>query len=112
MENTTSALPVRMVGVSKSFPGVTALNDVTLDLLAGETHGLVGENGAGKSTLIKIIAGAHSADQGSVEIFGQPVNDADPRAHQKAGVSVLYQERSIIPDLPAAANVFLGRTKR
>ena len=112
MENATSAIPVRLVSVSKSFPGVTALNDVTLDLLAGETHGLVGENGAGKSTLIKIIAGAHSADRGSVEIFGQTISDSDPRAHQKAGVSVLYQERSIISDLSAAANVFLGRTRR
>jgi ABC-type sugar transport system ATPase subunit len=112
MDDTGAAIPVRLVGVSKSFPGVTALLDITLDVLAGETYGLVGENGAGKSTLIKIIAGAHRPDRGSVEIFGNRVSDADPRAHQKAGVSVLYQERSIIPDLSAAANVFLGRTRR
>jgi rhamnose transport system ATP-binding protein len=112
MDNRAAAIPVRLVGVSKSFPGVTALHDVTLDILAGETHGLVGENGAGKSTLIKIIAGAHRPERGSVEIFGREISDADPRAHQKAGVSVLYQERSIVPDLSAAANVFLGRARR
>jgi ABC-type sugar transport system ATPase subunit len=112
MNEDATAIPVRLIGVGKSFPGVTALQDVTLDLLAGETHGLVGENGAGKSTLIKIIAGAHPPDLGLVEIFGRGLADADPRAHQKAGVSVLYQERSIIPDLSAAANAFLAKTQR
>jgi ABC-type sugar transport system ATPase subunit len=112
MDIAAADVPVRLVGVGKSFPGVTALDDVTLDFFAGETHGLVGENGAGKSTLIKIIAGAHQPDRGAVEIFGHRVTDADPRAHQKAGVSVLYQERSIVPDLSAAGNVFLGRTRR
>ena len=107
-----SPIPIRLIGVGKSFPGVTALRNVSLELLAGETHGLVGENGAGKSTLIKIIAGAHPPDQGSVEIFGHHIAVADPRAHQKAGVSVLFQERSIIPDLSAAANVFLAKTRR
>ena len=112
MDTTAATVPVRLRGVSKSFPGVVALRGVTLDVLAGETHGLVGENGAGKSTLIKIIAGAYGPDIGSLEIFGRHIDDADPRAHQKAGISVLYQERSIIPDLPAVSNVFLGRTRR
>lgn len=111
MGSSTAAVPVRLLNVSKSFPGVAALRDVTLDILAGETHGLVGENGAGKSTLIKIIAGAYPPDQGSVEIFGRHIDDADPRAHRKAGISVLYQERSIVPDLSAAANAFLGKPK-
>jgi ABC-type sugar transport system ATPase subunit len=112
MNTSDAAIPVRLRGVAKSFPGVTALRGVTLDILSGEAHALVGENGAGKSTLIKIIAGAYRPDEGSVEIFGRHVDDSDPRAHQKAGVSVLYQERSIVPDLPASANVFLGQTKR
>jgi len=112
MSTSDATIPVRLRGVAKFFPGVTALRGVTLDIRAGEVHGLVGENGAGKSTLIKIIAGAYRPDEGSVEIFGRSVDDSDPRAHQKAGVSVLYQERSIVPDLPASANVFLGQTKR
>jgi ABC-type sugar transport system ATPase subunit len=112
MESAANAIAVRLRGVSKSFPGVAALRDGTLDILAGETHGFVGENGAGKSTLIKIIAGAYRPDAGSVEIFGHRLDVADPRVHQKAGISVLYQERSIVPELPAVANVFLGRPRR
>jgi ABC-type sugar transport system ATPase subunit len=106
----TTAIPVRLRGVSKFFPGVVALHAVDLDFLAGEVHGLVGENGAGKSTLIKIIAGAYGPDQGTLELFGRSIGNADPRAHQEAGVGVIYQERAVVPDLSAAANVFLGRT--
>ena len=106
----TTAIPVRLRGVSKFFPGVVALHAVDLDFLAGEVHGLVGENGAGKSTLIKIIAGAYGPDQGTLELFGRSIGNADPRTHQEAGVGVIYQERAVVPDLSAAANVFLGRT--
>jgi ABC-type sugar transport system ATPase subunit len=105
-----AAIPVRLQGVSKFFPGVVALRGVTLDFYAGEIHGLVGENGAGKSTLIKIIAGAYRPDQGRLELFGRSIADADPRTQQDAGVGIIYQERSIVPELSAAANVFLGRT--
>jgi rhamnose transport system ATP-binding protein len=103
-------IPVSLHNVSKYFPGVVALRAVNLDILAGEVHGLVGENGAGKSTLIKIIAGAYAPDEGALEIFGRSIGDADPRTHQEAGIGVIYQERAIVPELSAAANVFLGRT--
>lgn len=106
----SAIFPVRLRNVSKYFPGVKALQDVSLDLLAGEVHGLVGENGAGKSTLIKIIAGAYRPDKGRLELFGRMIANADPRTHQEAGVGIIYQERSIVPELSAVANVFLGRT--
>jgi rhamnose transport system ATP-binding protein len=106
----TGAIAVRLHAVSKYFPGVVALRGVNLDFYAGEVHGLVGENGAGKSTLIKIIAGAYRPDHGRLELFGRTLADADPRAHQDAGVGIIYQERSIVPEMSAAANVFLGRT--
>src|ERR1700736_99241 len=106
----SAAIPVRLHSVSKYFPGVVALRGVSLDFNAGEVHGLVGENGAGKSTLIKIIVGAYRPDQGKLELLGRSIADADPRTHQEAGVGVIYQERSIVPELSAAANVFLGRT--
>jgi rhamnose transport system ATP-binding protein len=109
-ESNGAAIPVRLHGISKYFPGVVALRGVSLDFNAGEVHGLVGENGAGKSTLIKIIAGAYRPDQGKLELLGRSIADADPRTHQEAGVGVIYQERSIVPELSAAANVFLGRT--
>jgi rhamnose transport system ATP-binding protein len=109
-EISNADIPVRLRSVSKYFPGVVALQGVNLDISAGEVHGLVGENGAGKSTLIKIIAGAYRPDQGSLELFGHSIDRADPRALEKAGVGVIYQERSIVPELSAAANVFLGRT--
>jgi rhamnose transport system ATP-binding protein len=109
-EKASTAVAVKIRGVGKFFPGVVALHAVDLDFLAGEVHGLVGENGAGKSTLIKIISGAYSPDEGTLELFGRSFATANPRAHQEAGVGVIYQERAIVPDLSAAANVFLGRT--
>jgi ABC-type sugar transport system ATPase subunit len=103
---------LRAQGITKSFPGVLALRGVDFDLCAGEVHGLVGSNGAGKSTLVKIITGADDADAGSVEVFGQYVRHGGPRARQRAGIAGLYQELEIVPELSAAANVFLGRPRR
>jgi ABC-type sugar transport system ATPase subunit len=103
---------LRARGIHKSFPGVRALQDVDFDLRAGEVHGLVGENGAGKSTLVKIITGAYDADLGLVEAFGEEVRQGDPRAQRRAGVAAIYQEPTIVPEMSAAANVFLGRPQR
>jgi ABC-type sugar transport system ATPase subunit len=103
---------LRAQGIHKSFPGVRALHDVDFDLDAGEVHGLVGENGAGKSTLVKIITGAYGADAGLVEAFGDEVRPGDPRARRRAGIAAIYQEPTIVPEMSAAANVFLGRPQR
>ena len=103
---------LRAEGIHKSFPGVRALHDVDFDLRAGEVHGLVGENGAGKSTLVKIITGAYDADSGLVEAFGHEVRHGDPRTRRQAGIAAIYQEVTIVPELSAAANVFLGRPPR
>jgi len=110
----TASTPVaiRIRGLTKSFPGVAALRGIDLDILSGEVHGLVGENGAGKSTLIKHLTGLYTPDSGSIELFGRSLEHADTRAAQQAGIGVIYQERAILPELTAAANVFLGRQKR
>jgi ABC-type sugar transport system ATPase subunit len=102
---------LRATGISKSFPGTQALEDVSFDLLVGEIHGLVGENGAGKTTLVKVVTGACSADAGSVEVFGERLEPGDPRAHKRAGIAAIYQDLTIVPGMSAAGNVFLGRPR-
>jgi rhamnose transport system ATP-binding protein len=108
----TALAALRAQGIRKSFPGVRALHDVDFELRAGEVHGLVGENGAGKSTLVKVITGACDADSGRVEAFGREVRHGDPRARRRPGIAAIYQDLTIVPELSAAANVFLGRPKR
>ncbi|HEY0118408.1 MAG TPA: sugar ABC transporter ATP-binding protein [Cellulomonas sp.] len=99
-------------GVSKTFPGVRALSDVTLTVHAGEVHALVGENGAGKSTLIKILTGVYQCDSGELRHRGAPVTFANPRAAQAAGISTIYQELDLVPMQSAARNLYLGREPR
>lgn len=94
--------------VSKSFPGVKALRGVSLALPASHVLGLVGENGAGKSTLMKILAGAYTADSGSILVDGAPLAHG-PAAALGAGVAVIYQELSLVPDMTVTENLFLGR---
>jgi len=94
--------------VSKSFPGVLALSDVSIRLAKGEIHGLVGENGAGKSTLVNIIAGIHQADSGAIAIRGEHIEHYDNRIASRMGVSVVHQERSLSPNLTVAENIFGG----
>ena len=98
-------------GVSKSFPGVRALENVDLDLHSGEVLGLLGENGAGKSTLIKILGGASPPDSGEIRIGNQPVQLDSPAASARAGIAVIYQELNLVPQLNAWENVFLGQEK-
>ena len=95
--------------ITKRFPGVIALSDVTLDVLAGEVHAIVGENGAGKSTLMKILSGAITSYEGQILLGGQPVRLGGPRDAELAGVSIMYQELNLVEQLTAAANIFLGR---
>jgi ribose transport system ATP-binding protein len=99
---------LQLIGVSKSFGGVQALRDVDFTLRAGEIHGLVGENGAGKSTTMKIIAGVHHDYQGKMLIDGKEVHFRSARDALDAGIGMVHQELSIIPDLSVAENVFLG----
>ena len=106
MEASTPLL--ELVQVSKSFGGVEALRGVDFALARGEIHGLVGENGAGKSTLMKIIAGVHAADRGSLRIEGQEQHFRSARDARDAGIGMVHQELSIAPDLTVAENVFLG----
>nr|MDQ5814190.1 ATP-binding cassette domain-containing protein [Actinomycetota bacterium] len=109
-EQETSILEVREV--TKRFPGVLALDNVSFRLRAGEVHALVGENGAGKSTLIKVITGVYRPDTGRVLFDGEVVSFASPREAQEAGISTIYQEINLIPLRSVAQNLFLGREPR
>ena len=100
---------LEMKGISKSFPGVKALDNVNLQLRAGEVHALLGENGAGKSTLIKVLGGIYSADEGEIYIDGQKVNIDGVVSARGAGVSIVHQELVLVPYMTVAENIFLGR---
>ncbi|MDO4632538.1 MAG: sugar ABC transporter ATP-binding protein [Eubacteriales bacterium] len=99
---------LQVKNISKTFPGVKALSDVSIDFFPGEAHALVGENGAGKSTLIKIIASVYTATEGKVYLDGKECAFRSPREAIDAGISVIQQELSIAPDLTVAQNIFLG----
>ena len=103
----TPLLAVR--AVAKSFGAVAAVRDVSFPLYAGEVHALVGENGAGKSTIVKMLAGVHAPDTGSLELDGRPLVLDSPAAALAAGIAVIYQEPTLFPDLSVAENIFMGR---
>jgi len=107
--NDTNILEIR--GISKSFPGVRALDNVSFTIKKGEVHALCGENGAGKSTLIKILAGAYKCDEGSILFNGSEVKVNSPLEGQKLGISVVHQELRLAENLSVAENIFLGRPK-
>ncbi len=100
---------LRLTGIRKAFPGVQALEDVSLDVWPGEIHALVGENGAGKSTLMHITAGVYRTDEGTIELDGSPLVDFDERAAGDAGVAIVFQDRSLVPSLSIAENIFAAR---
>jgi len=100
---------VHMLGISKSFPGVVALEDVDFSLRKGEIHALMGENGAGKSTLIKILTGVEQPDKGTIELDGAIIRVRSPQQSQELGISTVYQEVNLCTNLTIAENIMLGR---
>ncbi len=99
---------MKIVKLKKAFPGVIALNEIDLEINKGEVHALVGENGAGKSTLIKLVVGAYKKDSGEIYFDNQKVEFTSPAQAFQSGLSVIYQENSLIPQLTVIQNIFLG----
>ena len=100
-----------MRGICKSFPGTRALHNVDFTLRKGEIHALMGENGAGKSTLIKVLTGVYERDSGSITVDGKDAHIRSPQDAQNAGISTVYQEITLCPNLTVAENMFIGRTE-
>jgi inositol transport system ATP-binding protein len=100
---------LEVCGVSKSFPGVAALNAVDFSLAAGEVHALLGENGAGKSTLLKILSGARHQDSGTIRFAGELLGRESPLERQRLGIVTVYQEFNLLPNLSVAENILIGR---
>ena len=106
----TDARPVvALRGVRKRFAGVRALVDANLELRAGEVHALVGENGAGKSTLMKVLAGIHAPDEGTLEFDGEPIGLSGPAAARALGIEIVHQETNLFDHMTVAENLFVGR---
>ncbi|HYP73124.1 MAG TPA: ATP-binding cassette domain-containing protein, partial [Microbacterium sp.] len=103
---------VEMIDISISFPGVKALDGVSFRMFPGEVHSLMGENGAGKSTLIKALTGVYRVDSGEVRLGGQSVQFHTTAQAQDAGISTVYQEVNLLPNLSVAENIMLGREPR
>ena len=103
---------LEMKGITKRFPGVLALNNVDLCVYPGQVLALVGENGAGKSTLMKVLSGVHRMDAGEIRINGSPVQITGPLAAQQMGISIIYQELSVLNNVNIAENIFVGREKK
>ena len=111
--DTGSAVPLlELRSISKSFPGVQALDDVSFAVWPGEVHMLLGENGAGKSSLMKVLCGAYTANGGEFYFKGERVEIAGPADARKLGIAVIFQEFSLVPYLDIAQNIFLGREPR
>lgn len=100
---------LEMKNINKSFNGVRVLNDVHFELRKGEVHALMGGNGAGKSTLMKILTGVYTPDSGSIRLFGSEVQFRTPQDSEKHGISMIFQEFSLVPTLTVAQNIYLGR---
>src|SRR5918911_4137783 len=109
MTEATATPVLRMRGISKQFTAVRALSGVDFQLFPGEIHALLGENGAGKSTLIKVLTGVYGLDEGTIELDGAVVRVTSPHHAQQLGISTVYQEVNLCPNLTVAENIFLGR---
>ena len=105
----SNAVVLEMLNISKTFPGVHALDGVNLTLRAGEVHGLMGENGAGKSTLMKILLGIYQRSEGIIRLHGKEVNFANPHEAIDNGICMIHQELNLIPEMTVAENIYLGR---
>jgi len=103
---------LEMRGITKRFPGVMALDEVDFELEKGEVHVILGENGAGKSTLIKMLSGAYQPDEGEILLDDEPVSISSATVAQELGISTIYQEFNLVPQLTTAENIFLGRQPR
>jgi ribose transport system ATP-binding protein len=103
---------LRLTHITKTYPGVTALNDVSLEIRRGEVHALVGENGAGKSTLIKTCSGAVEPDTGTIAVNGTEFKKMSPKLSVENGIAVIYQEFNLVDELSVAENIFLGKAPR
>ena len=110
--STNQQYAVRMNGIVKGFNGIPVLQGVDFDLVRGEVHALIGGNGAGKSTLMKILQGVYSPDGGTIEVNGKPVQIKTPEDARAAGISMIFQEFSLIPTLSVAQNIFITREPR
>ncbi|HEX3141764.1 MAG TPA: ATP-binding cassette domain-containing protein, partial [Rhizobacter sp.] len=103
---------LELSGIDKSFAGVSVLRDVQLRLYPGEIHALMGQNGAGKSTLIKVLTGVLASSRGEMRLAGESIRPGSPLDAQKLGISTVYQEVNLCPNLSVAENVFAGRYPR
>ena len=112
MNNTASDTVLEVRHITKTFPGVVALDDVSFSIKRGEVHGLVGENGAGKSTLMKILCGVYTNDQGEIILNGNKLTNITPILSQKLGISIIFQEFNLLSTLSVAENIFVNRVGR
>jgi ABC-type sugar transport system ATPase subunit len=103
-----SEIALRIEGISKSFPGVRALSDMSIDLRRAEVHAICGENGAGKSTLMKIITGVYKPDRGQMKLDDEPLDIKNPNEAYARGIAIIFQETSLFPDLTVLENLFMG----
>jgi rhamnose transport system ATP-binding protein len=103
---------LELVNLSKSFAATQALKDMSLSVMPGEVHAIVGENGAGKSTLIKIMTGVHQPDSGTIRVGGQPISFRTTQEAQAAGIAAIYQEPMVFPDLNVAENIFISNRQK
>jgi ribose transport system ATP-binding protein len=108
----TSEIAVKMEGITVRFPGVLALDNVSMEVHKGEVHVLLGENGAGKSTLMKVLVGAYERSAGDIWFFGEKLDPQTPKDGLDAGIAIIYQELNLIPYLSISENIYLGRQKK